>query len=122
MSDHQHGDPQPLLLLSFSHHEKLLLGLGLKHIPPSKFLNPLSLQCDFVVFSQQLKLRWFFKGAYQATPLFRVPNPHWNPPETYLPLERIINLKNSILSPTKEWTTRKLLLQQQGTPLFNVRL
>lgn len=75
---------------NLSSREKTLLGLGLKFIPPSKFPNELELLEEYQAFSRNLRLRWFFRDSRGTPPPLRVPNPSWNPPNSYKPLEDII--------------------------------
>ena len=85
-----------------SFREKTLLGLGLKFIPPSKFPNELELQEEYQVFARQLRLRWFFKDSGGPVPPLRVPNPSWNPPNRYQPLEDIIAHGKALLHESVE--------------------
>ena len=92
---HNHSD------YSLSQHEFQLLRLGLKHILPSSPPSSPILLKEFDSLSRTLRLRHFFKDV-DNPPLnpFRLPNPTWQPPTKYTPLENIIAKHQTIFRDT----------------------
>ena len=92
---HNHSD------YTLSKHETQLLNLGLKHILPSSPPPPLILLKEFDSLSRTLQLKHFFKDE-DNSPLnpFKLPNPSWQPPTKYTPLENIIVKHQTLFSNT----------------------
>ena len=105
---HNHSD------YTLSKHETQLLNLGLKHILPSSPPPPLILLKEFDSLSRTLRLKHFFKDE-DNSPLnpFKLPNPSWQPPTKYIPLESII-VKHQTLFRN---TLHKLKLKPNRIPL-----
>ena len=86
---------------SLSKHETQLLSLGLKHILPSSPPSSPTLLKEFDSLSRTLRLKHFFKDV-DSSPLnpFKLPNPSWQPPTKYTPLENIIAKHQTIFRDT----------------------
>ena len=83
---------------TLSKNETQLLNLGLKYIPPSPPPSPQNILKEYTNLSRSLCLRHLFRNSDTTPPNpFKLPNPSWNPPSKYLPLETLIEKYNSIL-------------------------
>ena len=109
---------------SLTPNETQLLSLGLKYVPPSSLPSTNTILKEFSSLSRALRLKHFFRDM-DSTPLnpFKLPNPNWNPPSQYPPLENIIkkheNLLLSILQQPKPKPIRTPL--HLRTALKNLR-
>ena len=84
---------------TLSKSEIKLLNLGLKFIPPSPPPTSTSILQEFHNLSRSLRLRHFFQDDSSAphNP-FKLPNPSWNPPTQYPPLEDILHKHLNLLT------------------------
>ena len=95
--------------------ETKLLNLGLKFIPPSAPPTSTSILLEFQNLSRSLRLRHFFRDDDSTTPQnpFKLPNPSWNPPTKYPPLEKILHKHLNLLTNKLQNTN----LPTRNTPL-----
>ena len=79
--------------------EMKLLNLGLKFIPPCPPPTNQSILQEYQNLSRSLRLKHFFrKSNSPPSNPFKLPNPNWNPPTKYPPLESILHKHNISLS------------------------